>query len=1202
MSTVNTLDMMRFPLLGTRLIEASAGTGKTYTITGLYIRLLLGHGDEETRHPLPLTVDQILVVTFTEAATAELRDRVRRRIHQARLAFERSHSEEAFFTQLLQEIPDHQSAAQWLLQAERQIDQAAIYTIHGFCQRMLVENAFESGSRFQNEFITDESQLKAQVVADHWRQSFYGLSVDLTAQVRQLWQSPNALLNDIERYLSGADIELIAPLADLDIEQIHSDIIQRINALKAQWLQHHEDLFKCIDQSQVSKKSYSKKYLPLWMQKVRFWAEQPTRDYGVPDELSRFSQAVLIEKTKQDDKAPCHPVFEAIEDFLAQPLSLKAPLMAQAILACRQRLAAAKHRDALMSFDDLLSQLAGAFCLEGGERLAERIRTQYPVALIDEFQDTDPLQYSIFRQLYFDHSQCGLFMIGDPKQAIYAFRGADIFTYIKARRDVSQHYTLTTNWRSSTQMIEASNAMFKQSPAPFLYDDDIPFVEVNSSPSADHMRWSLAGQTQPAMTLWYDDEVQKPISKSEYQQSMATYTANEITRILQLASEGQAFCHRGEQARPIEAGDIAVLVRTAAEGRLIQQVLSQQGVASVYLSNRDSVFSSEVANELVLLLQAVLACEDEKAVRASLATQIFALDLNELDKLNRDELAWEAVSQEFRQYRTLWQQSGVQPMLRSWMTRRQVAERLLALPRGERVLTDIMHISELLQQASQEIDSDHGLVRWLIQSIDNAQFGSGQDEAISRLESERNLVQIITIHKSKGLEYDLVFLPFLFSFRSASEAKYYDQQQKTTFLDLSLAPRALEQAEQERLAEELRLLYVAITRAVFACYIGAAPLKQGRSSKAQTSAHQSAIGYLLQQGQEGDCQALSQAINQYATLCNAQINPGIDAIAPLSVVEPQLPTLDARRLTRGVDRSWRMTSYSGLTRFASHRSGLELPIDNAAFDLDSFDDRQAEDSEQEVLNVFTFPKGATPGTFLHSVFEQIDFSQAAGSEFNQAVITQLLEQDNLDLAWLPVLIEWVDRVLSAPLDGKNLSLNQLSAEQKKVEMEFLLPIEVLNAKQWHQTTGQYDPLSARAQALGFEPVQGMIKGFIDLVFEYQGRYYLLDWKSNFLGDQSDDYQGPQLEQAMIDHRYDVQYQIYSLALHRLLASRIPDYDIERHFGGVFYVFLRGVTGAPQQGVYFNRPANDMLLALDAQIRGEQYHRLPTNNGQMELGL
>lgn len=193
MSTVNTLDMMRFPLLGTRLIEASAGTGKTYTITGLYIRLLLGHGDEETRHPLPLTVDQILVVTFTEAATAELRDRVRRRIHQARLAFERSHSEEAFFTQLLQEIPDHQSAAQWLLQAERQIDQAAIYTIHGFCQRMLVENAFESGSRFQNEFITDESQLKAQVVADHWRQSFYGLSVDLTAQVRQVVAKPQRL-------------------------------------------------------------------------------------------------------------------------------------------------------------------------------------------------------------------------------------------------------------------------------------------------------------------------------------------------------------------------------------------------------------------------------------------------------------------------------------------------------------------------------------------------------------------------------------------------------------------------------------------------------------------------------------------------------------------------------------------------------------------------------------------------------------------------------------------------------------------------------------------------------------------------------------------------------------------------------------------------------------------------------------------------
>ncbi|MDP5254906.1 MULTISPECIES: exodeoxyribonuclease V subunit beta [unclassified Vibrio] len=1202
MSTVNTLDMMRFPLHGTRLIEASAGTGKTFTITGLYIRLLLGHGDEGARHPMPLTVDQILVVTFTEAATAELRDRVRRRIHQARLAFERSHSDDPFLAQLLQEIPAHQQAAQWLLQAERQIDQAAIYTIHGFCQRMLVENAFESGSRFQNEFITDESQLKAQVVADHWRQSFYGLSVDLTAQVRQLWQSPSALLNDIDRYLTGADVELIAPMADLDLGQIHNDIIQRIDTVKAHWLQHQEALLKCIEESQVSKKTYSKKYLPLWMQKVRFWAEQATRDYGVPDELSRFSQAVLIEKTKPGENAPCHPVFEQIEDFLAQPLSLKAPLMAQAIRACRQRLAAAKNRDALMSFDDLLSQLAGAFCLEGGERLAQRIRSQYPVALIDEFQDTDPLQYSIFRQLYFDYAECGLFMIGDPKQAIYAFRGADIFTYIKARQDVSQHYTLTTNWRSSAQMINASNAMFKQSPAPFLYDDDIPFIEVNSSPKADQMHWSLAGQKQPAMTIWYDEDEQSPMSKSQYQQAMAKHTANEITRILQLASEGQAFCHRQEKARPIAAKDIAVLVRTAAEGRLVQQALSEQGVASVYLSNRDSVFSSDVAGELVLLLQAVLGCEDENAIRASLATHIFALDLNELDQLNRDELAWETVSQEFRRYRQIWQQTGVQPMIRRWMANRQVAERLLALPRGERVLTDIMHLSELLQQASQEIDSDHGLIRWLIQAIDNAQLGSGHDEAIQRLESERNLVQIITIHKSKGLEYDLVFLPFVFSFRSASEAKYYDQKQKMTFLDLTLSPSSLEWAEKERLAEELRLLYVAITRAVFGCYIGAAPLKQGRSSKAQTSAHQSAIGYLLQQGQEGDSQVLAQAIDQYCRQCGAQVERGIETIKPLSVVEPQQPILQARRLSHGVDRSWRMTSYSGLTRFANHHSGLDIPIDNPAFDVDSFDDRQEKEADQEAWNVFTFPKGSTPGTFLHSVFEQVDFSQAADSDVNQTVITQLLEQDNLEMAWLPVLTQWVERVLTTPLDGKNLSLNQLSAEQKKVEMEFLLPIEVLNAEQWHRISGHYDPLTARAEALGFESVQGMIKGFIDLVFEYQGRYYLLDWKSNFLGDRVEDYQGAQLEQSMIEHRYDMQYQIYSLALHRFLASRLPGYDINRHFGGVFYVFLRGVTGEPSQGVYYSRPAKEMILALDAKIRGEEFVDLLTQNGQMELGL
>ncbi len=344
MSVPTPLQTMTFPLHGARLIEASAGTGKTFTIAGLYLRLLLGHGTTDTKHRVPLTVDQILVVTFTEAATAELRDRIRARIHDARIAFARGQSSDPVIQPLLEEIEDHKQAAEILLQAERQMDEAAVYTIHGFCQRMLTQNAFESGSRFNNEFVTDESHLKAQVVADYWRRNFYPLPFALAGEVRQLWGSPSDLLYDISNYLTGAPLSLSVPAMEGSLADLHEQNLKQIDALKAQWRDNQDDFLALISDSDVNKRSYTKKSLPTWLEAVNVWASTETTGYDYPDKLEKFAQNVLFEKTPKGT-APQHPVFEAIEAFLANPISLKAPLLAHAIEHCRVMLAKAKIRN-----------------------------------------------------------------------------------------------------------------------------------------------------------------------------------------------------------------------------------------------------------------------------------------------------------------------------------------------------------------------------------------------------------------------------------------------------------------------------------------------------------------------------------------------------------------------------------------------------------------------------------------------------------------------------------------------------------------------------------------------------------------------------------------------------------------------------------------------------------------------------------------
>lgn len=1201
-SVATTLNTMTFPLHGARLIEASAGTGKTFTIAGLYLRLLLGHGSPETKHRVPLTVDQILVVTFTEAATAELRDRIRARIHAARLAFSRGKSDDAVIAPLLEEIADHKQAAEILLQAERQMDEAAVYTIHGFCQRMLTQNAFESGSRFSNEFVTDESHLKAQIVADYWRRNFYPLPIHLAGEVRRIWSAPSDLLSDISRYLTGAPLKLTVEAMQGSLAELHQANLTRINELKSAWRESQDDYLTLISDSDVNKRSYSKKSLPAWLDAVNEWAASETSGYDYPDKLEKFAQNVLVEKTPKGTP-PTHPVFVEIEAFLAQPISLKAPILAHAIEHCRDMLAQAKQQKQWLSFDDLLTNLSASIDSDESMLLAERIRSLYPVAMIDEFQDTDPLQYSIFSRIYLHNPECGLFMIGDPKQAIYGFRGADIFTYIKARKQVYSHFTLGTNWRSSAEMVSAVNQVFALPDSPFIYDQDIPFTPVNYSPNAEQRIWTIGGQKQPALTYWLQDADDKPLAKGDYLNAMAQASADQIHTILSAAQQEQAYFETAKGKQVIQAGDIAVLVRTGNEGRMIKEALAKQGIASVYLSNRDSVFTSTVAQDLQRLLQAVLTPENDRALRASLASELFALDAGTLDKLNNDENEWENAINEFKEYRKLWTQRGMLPMLRSVISKRHIAERLLEEQSGERTLTDLMHIGELLQQASIELDSDHGLLRWLAQSISDAENGlGGSEDEIQRLESERNLVQIVTIHKSKGLEYDLVMLPFVLSYREASEAKYYDAESDRTVLDISGQGDSLKQADKERLAEDLRLIYVALTRAVYGCFIGAAPIRNGRSSKEPTGVHRSAMGYLLQNGQEGGINDLTLAIQKQVEQldCVALADLPEPHETPFVASQSQAQSLRARELQNGIDRSWRITSYSGLIKQGHSTHGDDALTDLMRLDVDSSGEQDQEEVLEPERTIFTFPRGARPGTFLHSLFEEVEFTQPATSDENTQVILALMESEQLEEEWLPVLQQLIDTVLATPLDGKKLTLNHKQPSQRLVEMEFLLPIEVLAAPALNRVIQRHDPLSAKAGDLGFQTVHGMLKGFIDLVFEHNGQYFVLDWKSNYLGDDVSHYHGEALKSAMAEHRYDLQYQIYALALHHFLRSRLPNYDYQQHFGGVYYLFLRGMDGESEHGIFSAKPSLEFLQDMDRLIDGQNIDTRHNSSGQMEL--
>ncbi|HCU2467285.1 TPA: exodeoxyribonuclease V subunit beta, partial [Klebsiella pneumoniae] len=903
--TAESLDPLRLPLIGERLIEASAGTGKTFTIAALYLRLLLGLGGEAA-YPRAISVEELLVVTFTEAATEELRGRIRSNIHELRIACLRGESDNPLYSALLAEIADKDDAAKTLLLAERQMDEAAVFTIHGFCQRMLSLNAFESGMLFEQQLIEDESRLRYQACADFWRRHCYPLTRDIAAVIHDVWKGPRDLLKSLDRWLQGEAPQLKSPPAPNEtLAERHQQIIARIDSLKQQWREQVGEIEGVLENSGLDRRKFNRGNQGKWMEKVNAWAQEETLSYQLPDALEKFAQSFLLERTKAGGEPPVHPLFSAVESLLASSLTLTDLVLARAMVEIRDAVAREKRRRGELGFDDMLSRLDEALRGDSGETLASAIRQRFPVAMIDEFQDTDPQQYRIFRRIWRRQPETALLLIGDPKQAIYAFRGADIFTYMKARGDVAAHYTLDTNWRSSPGMVGSVNRLFSLSDNPFMFHE-IPFLPVKAAAKNKGLRFTVDAADVPAMNVWLMPG--DTVGSGDYQTFMAQLCATQIRDWLSAGQRGRALLWRGETSRPVQASDITVLVRNRLEAAQVREALQTLGIPSVYLSNRDSVFETLEAQELLWLLQAVLAPERENTLRSALATSMFGLTALDIENLNQDEQAWDALVEEFSEYRQIWRQRGVMPMLRALMTARHIAENLLATRGGERRLTDILHISELLQEAASQLESEHALVRWLAQHI--AEPDSNAASQQMRLESDKHLVQIVTIHKSKGLEYPLVWLPFIARFRKQDQAFYHDRETFAAVLDLGQDEASLELAEAERLAEDLRLLYVALTRAVWHCSLGVAPLSSRKSGNSDF--HLSALGRLLQAGEAMDAAGLAARL---ADFCHGDIAlqiPGELDITPWQAPAATIPRLSARELQRRIADDWRVTSYSGL--------------------------------------------------------------------------------------------------------------------------------------------------------------------------------------------------------------------------------------------------------------------------------------------------
>ena len=1222
-------DILKVPLVGTNLIEASAGTGKTYTIAGLYLRLIVEKS---------FTVDQILVVTFTKAATEELKQRIRVRLLETRQAFLNGKSEDTLLDKLVQQSRDTKMSLARIIDAIRDFDACAIFTIHGFCQRILHENAFETGSLFDTELVTEQRDLLLPICEDFWRHTLYDAPPEFIRYALLKLKGPEAFLKLLA---TSKDPDLLV-IPQQERPSLPSlELFRRCcRSIEKTWPKARKGVNAIFKDPSLNGTAYGsfkpdKQQPGMSIREVKvkklvaamdgFWAT-PALRFPLFKEFDKFRTAFIIQKTKKGKATPTHPFFDECEELgilgeslLQEMQALLLFVKANLFQYTREKLPLFKKQRNIQYFDDLLTRVRDALSKPGADLLASAVKNRFKAALVDEFQDTDMLQYTIFSRLFSGRGSL-FFMIGDPKQAIYGFRGADIFSYMHASSHAEKRYTLLTNYRSHAKLVNAVNTLFSNVKKPFVFAK-IPFTKGMAAESINHQQ----EKTKRFFEIWFAGSATgKPINKGDAEQFISSAFSREIHGLI-----------NGPEAT--NPGDIAVLVRTNLQAEMVKKDLSRNQVPAVIYS-AGNVFETREAQDLFLLMVSIADPFNPGRFRAALATSLMGVSFEKFD-LENDTGEWqEPFLARFVEYHQTWSTHGFMRMFNRMMVREHVRARLLKMTEGERRLTNLLHLAELLHDsAARSSLGVPALTKWFSSQRD-PQSGTPETHQL-RLESDALTVKIITIHKSKGLEFPIVFCPFAWGSSSVKgEGFTFHDPDNDQQLTLDLGSQAIKDnralAQYELLAENLRLLYVALTRARERCIMA-----WGRINSVETSAlayllhyrvdddSEIASGDLLQEIQfqyrSKDEKALMHDLKALEAASDHSIRVSVlpETIPAVSGDKNYRPSPDAgaaadklsvREMNTQVERDWHIYSYSSLTSSQttrpSHGTALATPGQSLTNDSvhDVFEeseqpDRDAtahldddivvkpvDDDRQGRHTIFTFAKGAHAGIFFHDLFEHLDFT-IQGKKGMEAYIADKIKAYGIDPVWQDAVMRMTGNVLNMPLasDFDEFAFSEVSRQQRINEMEFYFPLKKISIETLYnafKVQGGDSRIAGLPEHMGrlqFAPAKGFMKGFIDLVFGFNGKYYLADWKSNHLGYTIEDYKTSALDTAMQHSYYTLQYHIYTLALHLFLKLRLPGYAYEKDFGGVFYLFIRGMdrkTG-PGCGVFYDRPDKALVEAL-----------------------
>lgn len=1132
-----TFDVLNVKLEGQNLIEASAGTGKTFSIAILVLRLLIEK---------KIAIENLLVVTFTNSAVAELKERIRSFISEALnyMINPNAKGDNELIRALCSGYDAKDEVINRLKLAIQSIDDAGIFTIHGFCQKMLNDFAFETKQNFMAELQNDVSAYIDLYTNEFWRKE---LSL-LPPEIFDIKELKN-LKNDISHFLKKGLGEVYL----LDFDKFIEDITEKISELIyeitsilenldsiEQEIQNELNLnFNQIIDDYNGIKRITKISVPIrkdeLLSKVLARATK-----GISDYIPTFKSSIWSMLLRQ---------IEESEKLKSKKIELSHYLMVKGVKIYLPRLKDAIFNANVLTFDALILNLHQSIVQEKNSRLIQLIQQKFSAVLIDEFQDTDFIQFQIFRELFVGPSANQdniLFLIGDPKQSIYSFRNADVESYLHAGRSIAKQYTMDTNFRSSRNMINSVNNFYQAvGDIAFGYEDSenasIKYQKVKTN---DNEKGLLKNGIEITECLTFSE-----LSSKE---KAVENIVNLIGQLLNPESRYELVLDDGNK-RPVQPSDIAVLTRDNDTLQKFKNILSDQNIPSVSLQS-NSVFQSREADDLILIMEAMVHNDLNRIKSALFMTfvhRVYKILSNDIMPVaNFEEIS---LIELFNEYKKVMFEKGAYHALTKLFNDFSIYLYFTKQPSTQRILSNVIQLAELIHDYEYRNGSTpQDLILWLKKNKKNKSNQGESDDSLLRIESDRNSVTLITAHKSKGLEFPIVLVHGLNQEikqdLSFIEAK--DGQGKKIIVykkpDNSFEPEYLNYYIRNEYQENCRLVYVAMTRAVYYCNISFS-----------NNAKQGALLNMLKS--IGDVENVTKNI----TFDHFPVELHHFEQENSSIREIDLP-LHALIQSKS---DWELYSYSSLRM---EHDLLSAPIAVQEDEYNHF-----------IFNVL--PRGADPGTRLHQLLEKVRFAKdyrdlSSISEYEQRMLSLF---DSKDQSYVGEISQMLHHIMHARIQMDNVSfyLKDVPQDQCIHEVEFNFPIgDVEIVKMLNPLLREY---KYNAQITDkFNTLNGMMVGFIDLIFQYGSKYYILDWKSNYLGCDLSDYEEVKLQQAMVEHQYNLQYLIYTLAADKYLSQRLGEgYNYERDFGGIIYFFIRGVRADAGSGIFTDKPSGEYIKRL-----------------------